>query len=96
VVELKLEDNSMKRTMVDSLDEMKENALLSKPDFNSEEYDAKIIIHNKEDAIPIEGMNLVWWCASKGAQIINIEDIRVGSKYYLEFRGAGSYYAIQA
>ncbi|WP_145413358.1 hypothetical protein [Paenibacillus xylanexedens] len=71
-------------------------ALIRKPDFESDVFNAFVKVQDEVNATPIGGWDLTRWCAAVGARILNFETVQIQGTYLLEFRGLGSYWAIES
>ena len=78
------------------LSNKKEKALLCTWKFNDVEPNERVKVKEKSEATPINGLDLLKYCAFCGAMIDNAEEINLEDDYFLEFLGCGTYKATKA
>jgi len=78
------------------LSRKKELALLYTIKINDVEPNERVKVKEKSEATPINGLDLLKYCAFCGAMIDNAEEINLEEDYFLEFVGCGTYKATKA
>ena len=81
--------------MKNKLIKMAEKAKVYTLKFDGDSDAVRVKIREKYDAVPINGLNLLKWCASVGAMIQNVDEIDLNKKYTLEFIGIGTHIATE-
>jgi len=78
------------------LSRKKELALLYTIKINDIEPNEKVKVKEIFESIPINGLDLLKYCAFCGAMIDNAEEVNIEDSYFLEFIGCGTYKAIKS